>query len=101
MAKTAGPKAPTKTEVLNSIATATGLSKKEVMAVMDAIVSEVSKALGKKGAGVFTIPGLCKIIRQNKPAQPSRQVRNPATGEMVMSKPKPARNVVKDRKSVV
>ncbi len=98
MAKKNGPKAPTKSEIMNNIAETTGLSKKEVVAVMDALTAEIEKNVGKKGgSGMFTIPGLCKIVVQNKPALGKRQVRNPGTGEMVWAKPRPARKVVKVR----
>lgn len=97
MAKVAAKKPPTKTEIFTSIADATGLTKKDVAAVFDAMTAEIGKAIGKRGPGAFTIPGLCKIVRQHKPATGKRQVRNPATGEMIWSKPKPARNVVKVR----
>ncbi|MEO8496263.1 MAG: HU family DNA-binding protein, partial [Planctomycetota bacterium] len=93
MAKEAVTKPPTKTEILTNIAESTGLTKKQVQAVFEAMTSEIAKAVGKKGPGAFTIPGLCKVVRQNKPALPRRQVRNPATGEMVWADPKPARNV--------
>jgi nucleoid DNA-binding protein len=66
-------KAPTKTEILNNIATASGLSRKEVAAVLDALSEEVKKNLSKKGAGVFAIPGLVKITRQQVPAKPARK----------------------------
>ena len=98
MAKKTGPKPPTKSEIMNNIAEATGLTKKEVVAVMDALTAEIEKNVGKKGGpGMFTIPGLCKIVVQNKPAMPKREVRNPGTGEMVWAKPRPARKVVKVR----
>lgn len=98
MGKTAGPKPPTKSEIMNNMAEATGLTKKEIVAVMDALTAEIENNVGKKGGpGMFTIPGLCKIVVQNKPALPKRQVRNPGTGEMVWAKPRPARKVVKVR----
>ena len=97
MAKEAATKPPTKTEILTNIAEATGLTKKQVQAVFEAMTDEISKSIGKKGPGAFTIPGLCKIVRQNKPALPRREVRNPASGQMVWAEPKPARNVVKVR----
>jgi len=80
------------------MAETTGLTKKEIVAVMDALTAEIENNVGKKGGpGMFTIPGLCKIVVQNKPALPKRQVRNPGTGEMVWAKPRPARKVVKVR----
>ena len=95
MAKKSGPKPPTKSEIMNNIAEATGLTKKEVVAVMEALTAEIEKNVGKRGGpGMFTIPGLCKIVVQNKPALGKRQVRNPGTGEMVWAKPRPARKVV-------
>ena len=43
----------------------------------------IANEMSKKGSGTFALPGLLKIVRQNKPALPRREVRNPATGEMV------------------
>lgn len=97
MAKASANKPPTKTEIYASIAESTGLSKKDVGAVFDALNDEIGKALSKKGAGTFTLPGLCKIVVQNKPAVPAREGVNPFTGETTMFKAKPARNVVKVR----
>lgn len=97
MAKAATKKPPTKTEIYANIAESTGLSKKDVGAVFDALNDEIGKALSKKGPGTFTIPGLCKIVVQNKPAVPAREGVNPFTGETTMFKAKPARNVVKVR----
>ena len=96
--KAAGPKPPTKSEIMNNMAEATGLSKKEIAAVFDALAAQIEGQIGKRGgSGQFTIPGLCKIVCQHKPAMPKREVRNPGTGEMVWAKPKPARKVVKIR----
>ena len=97
MAKAAAKKPPTKTEIYSSISEATGLSKKDVGAVFEALNDEIGKALSKKGPQTFTLPGLCKIVVQNKPATPAREGVNPFTGEKTMFKAKPARNVVKVR----
>lgn len=97
--KAASAKAPGKSEVFANIATTTGLSKKDVGAVFDAMVAEIGKALGKKGPGAFQIPGLCKIIRVHKPAQPAKKgVPNPfKPGELMDVAAKPAKSVVKVR----
>lgn len=93
-----GPKAPTKSEILNNLAEATGLSRKDVTNVLEAMNAEIEKNIARKGsAGMFTIPGLCKIVVRTKPALPKRQVRNPGTGEMVWAKPRPASKQVKIR----
>ena len=98
MAKKDGAKPPTKSEILNNLAEATGLSKKEVTGVLEALTNEIEKNIsGRNSAGMFTIPGLCKIVVRHKPALPKRQVRNPGTGEMVWAKPRPASKQVKIR----
>ena len=98
MTKKNGPKAPTKSEIMNNIAEATGHTKKEIAAFFEALNVEIEKNVAKKGGpGQFTIPGLCKIVVQDKPAMPKREVRNPGTGEMVWAKPRPARRVIKVR----
>ena len=73
MAKAAAKKAPTKTEIMQSIANATDLSKKQVAAVIEALAAEIKKSLGARGAGVFAIPGLVKIERKKVPAKPARK----------------------------
>ncbi len=67
------PKAPSKSEVMASIAEATGLSKKEVAGVFDALQNEIKKALSNKGPGVFQVPGLLKIVKRKVPAKPARK----------------------------
>src|SRR5687768_12441713 len=95
--KTTG-KAPSKSEVLNSISQETGLSRKDVGAVLEALSNEISKNVGKKGPGMFQIPGLVKIVRQNVPAKPAQKgVKNPFTGEIRDVPAKPATVKVKVR----
>jgi nucleoid DNA-binding protein len=66
------PKAPTKTEILNSIAESTGINKKDVSTVIDALTEEIKKNLAASGPGVFAIPGLVKIERKDVDAKPAR-----------------------------
>ena len=51
--------------------------------------------IGRRGPGLFTVPGLMKIRIKRKPATKARKGVNPFTGETMMFKAKPARNVVK------
>ena len=90
-------KAATKTEILESIAKATALSKKQVSAVLDALAAEIKKGL--KGPGVFQIPGLVKIEKRKVPARPARKgVPNPfKPGEFMDVKAKPASTKIKVR----
>jgi nucleoid DNA-binding protein len=96
MAK-AAPKPPTKTEVFSSIAETTGLSKRDVSAVFDALAEHIKRSLSARGPKTFTIHGVCKIVVQHKPATKEREGTNPFTGEPTVFKAKPARNVVKIR----
>lgn len=69
----AKPKSISKSEILKSLSETTELSKKQVVAVLDAVAGLVAKNIGKKGPGVIALPGLVKIKVVNKPAQPARK----------------------------
>jgi nucleoid DNA-binding protein len=84
-----------KTELIEEIANASGLEKKQVSAVLDALNNVVYKEL--KADREVTIPGLLKLTTVRKPAQPEREGLNPFTKEMTTFKAKPARTVVKPR----
>ena len=87
----------TKSEIVSGIAEATGLTKKDVSSVFEAMTSQIKKSLGKSGPGAYTLPGLLKLIVLRKPATKARKGINPFTGEETVFKAKPARNVVKIR----
>jgi nucleoid DNA-binding protein len=94
--KAAPAKKPmTKSEILNSLAESSGLSKREVAGVFEDLAALAAKNLKKSGPGVFTIPGLSKIKVVRKPATKARKGINPFTKEETIFKAKPARNVVK------
>lgn len=88
-------KVRTKTEVFGELAESNELSKKQVASVFDGLANLIKADLGKRGPGVFTVPGLMKIKVIHKPATKARKGINPFTGEEMMFKAKPARNVVK------
>ncbi len=86
----------TKSQILSSISEDTGLTKKEVTAVMDSLARHAQAHLQKKGSGEFTIPSLgVKLRRVIKPARKARKGVNPFTGEEIMIKAKPATTSVK------
>ena len=89
------PKAATKTEVYAALAESTGLTKKEIGTVLDGLQEFIRSQLGKKGPGLFQLPGLLKIKRHLKPKQAARMGRNPKTGEEMQIAAKPARTGVK------
>jgi nucleoid DNA-binding protein len=93
----ASVKGPSKGEILMSIAEETGLSRKQVASVFDSLGMQIDKNLGKKGPGLFVVPGLMKITVITKPATKARKGINPFTKEEQMFKAKPARKVVKIR----
>lgn len=93
--KTPAPRAATKAEIFTTIAERSGLSKQEVASVFAAMGDLIGRELGKKGPGLFVIPGLLKLKVVRKPATKAKQGINPFTKEPMTVKAKPARNVVK------
>ncbi len=88
----------TKSEILNALAEATGLPRKQVAGVLEALGGLIGKNIGKKGPGVFTVPGLLKISVIVKEATKAGMRPNPfKPGEMMKVAAKPARRVVKIR----
>ena len=85
----------TKSQIYSDLAEATELSRKEVAAVFEEFSALIKKDIGKRGPGIFTVPGLMKIKVARKPATKARKGINPFTGEEMVFKAKPARNVVK------
>ena len=98
MANAKAPAKPmTKSEIVSGIADKTGLTRKDVNAVFDAMASQIKKSLGRSGPGVYAVPGLMKLVVVRKPATEARTGINPFTGQETVFKAKPARNVVKIR----
>jgi len=79
----------TKSQILGELANKTGLSKKDVGAVVEAMVTLAYKEV-KKG-GEFVINGIGKLVKVRRKA---RVGRNPATGATIQI---PAKTVVKFR----
>jgi DNA-binding protein HU-beta len=67
-----------KTELIESVAGATGESKRTVADVLDATINQVQKSV-KKGDKV-TLPGFGTFSRKDRGA---RTARNPQTGEAI------------------
>jgi nucleoid DNA-binding protein len=95
--KTGASKPMSKSDVLNALAQDSDLSRKQVAGVLDALSALIGRSVGKKGPGVFAVPGLMKITVIHKKATPARKGINPFTKQEQMFKAKPARNVVKIR----
>jgi nucleoid DNA-binding protein len=104
VAKPAAPKkltavkeAMTKTAMMLALAEQSGVSKKDVTAVVDALGGIIEAHIKKGAVGFCNIPGLMKVKTIRKPAQKARKnVPNPfKPGEMMDVAAKPARTVVK------
>jgi DNA-binding protein HU-beta len=80
-------KAMTKSQIVAGVAAAAEISKKQAVAVLEALLCMAYKG-AKDG---FTVPGLGKLVLVNRKA---RMGRNPATGEVIKIK---AKKVVKFR----
>ena len=81
----------TKSQMLQGLAERTGMSKKDVDAFLEKFVEFAFSEVKKEGE--FSIPGMGKLVKQNRAA---RMGRNPATGEAIKI---PAKTVVKFRLS--
>ena len=89
-------KSMTKSAVYQEVASTTNLSRKQVAEVFDALSQLIRRELGKKGPGVFTVPGLLKLKLRKRPATKAGTRPNPfKPGEMMAVKARPATNVVK------
>ena len=92
----AAKKPPTRGEVYREIAAKTGLTRKDVISVCEALTDVMVKSVKKHGT--FNNLGLMKLTLVKKPAvKGGKLVRNPFTGEMVKQKPKPASRTVRIR----
>ena len=79
----------TYSQTLDALAKETGLTKKDVKAVLEANTELALKEVKKSGE--FTIKGIGKLVKVHRKA---RMGRNPATGEAIKIK---AKTVVKFR----
>ena len=97
MAKKApASKPPTRNEIYRDIAAKTGLTRKNVVAVCDALTGIMVKSV--KTHGTFNHMGLLKLTLVKKPAVAGgKLVRNPFTGDMVKQKARPASRTVRVR----
>jgi nucleoid DNA-binding protein len=95
-AKPVGNKPPTRNEVYRELAAKTGLPRKNVVAVCDALTDVMVKSV--KRHGMFNHLGLLKLTLVKKPAVAGgKLVKNPFTGEMVKQKARPASRSVRVR----
>lgn len=88
-----GPKPPTKSETMTAVAEKTGMTKRDVQKVLDALHEYAGTSLRRYGE--FTFPGIGKAKVKVKAAVPAGPRRNPFTGETKHMPAKPASKTVK------
>lgn len=91
--KSASP--PTKAAAQAAIAERAGVSKADAVKVLDALEAVMAESL--RAHKQFTVNGLIKVVIAHKAATAARPGRNPATGETITIKAKPARKVLRVR----
>lgn len=91
----ADQKPMTKSQIVRQLAEENQLTQGQVNGVFDSLEKLMKKQLGRRGPGVFNVPGLLKIRVVKKPATKSRKGVNPFTGEQITIKAKPARRAIK------
>lgn len=85
----------TKAQMIVAIAESTGLDKKSVGSVVDALADLVKKQLGADGPGEITVPGIGKFKAKEIPATQDREGVNPFTKQPMTIKGKPASRKVR------
>jgi nucleoid DNA-binding protein len=91
-----GSKPMSKSAVYQEISSKTGLTRKQVGEVFEALTNLIKAQLGKKGPGTFKVPGLMKLKKVQKKAVPARTGPSPFDKTKIITyKAKPARSVVK------
>jgi nucleoid DNA-binding protein len=85
-----------KSALLQHIANNVGIARKQVSQVMEELSAAVAAHVNKKAKGQFVLPGLLKITVVRKPAQKGGK-KVMMMGKEVITKSKPARNVVRIR----
>jgi nucleoid DNA-binding protein len=88
----------TKSALVSHIAEKTKLESKAVKLFLGELENVMAGSVHPKGIGEFTLPGVLKVTLRKVPARKAgTMIRNPATGEMMEAKAKPASVRVKVR----
>jgi len=86
-----------KSGLVSHIASHTGVDTKSVRAVLESLEQTMHSAVGKRGAGLFTMPGVFKMTAVAVAAKPKRKGIDPFTKEERWFNAKPASVKVKIR----
>merc|ERR1712217_488303 len=86
-----GAKAMSKGALAEALATGTEIKKSQCSKVLDALAATATQQVRK--AGVFIVPGLCRIKTRVKPA--TKAGKRLVFGKLTVVKAKPAKTIVK------
>ena len=86
----AGSNKLTKAQIIAALAEGSGLDKKAVNSVLEALSNLIKKELGAQGPGEITVPNLVKLKAKATAATEDRQGVNPFTKQPQLIKGKPA-----------
>jgi nucleoid DNA-binding protein len=86
----AGSTKLTKAQFIAALADGSGLDKKAVNSLLEALATVLKKELGPQGPGEVTIPNLVKLKAKATAATPEKQGVNPFTKQPTTIKAKPA-----------
>ncbi len=86
-----------KSGLVSHVAETSGVSSRDVRAVLSALEGAMAGSVHKKGAGSFTLPGYFKITSISVPAKAKRKGINPFTKEEQWFAAKPASTKIKIR----
>lgn len=95
MTTTEKVKPMTATQIRQAIAERSALSVQQAKMVLESLAALTVEQTNSVGS--FTVPGICKITKVQKPAKPERKMISPLTKQEITVKAKPACNVVKAR----
>jgi len=74
----------TKAAIMTELADMTGLTKRQVISVFDALQGLIRRELGRRGPGEFVIPDMLKLKVRKQEARENVKVRIPNTGEIII-----------------
>lgn len=84
-----------KVQTIAQLAKDTGLSRKSVAGVLDALENLMARHLKTPGVGTFTLNSLLKVRVVKRKAIKARITRNPKTGEELSIQARPPRKAIR------
>ncbi len=74
----------TEAAIMTELAEMTGMTKRQVVAVFDALQGIIKRELGRRGPGEFVIPNMLKLKVRKQPARKDAKVRIPGSNEIII-----------------